>query len=558
MNIHNCILRRLLPTAFLLGIGLEPVLAQLQCSITQITNGDVFGVDIGFPAIDFDGSRVAFQSRANFTGRNADGNLEIFLWDAATNPQIIQITNTAAPFNNIEVAIAELSDSIVFSSNANLTGENADGNFEIFLWNKNVSPRIRQITQTKDYPNFQPAINYNATRIAFKSQAELIAGQNPDHNEEIFRWDNAAGFKQITKTTLGGSREPSINGSGTTDQNTGIAFASTANLLNGNTDHNQEIYLSGPAGAQITKSTGGFNRLPSINDDGSRVAFESDRNLTGGNSDNNREIFLFNKTTKKITQVTNTLGNDVFRGNFYPSINGGGNRIALLSGEPLTLGFPGFELFLYETTEDAFSRVTDKGVNSNPSAISGNGRSIVFSSRQDYTGGNIDGFDELFLAKCGPVKCSGLEATIVGTDGNDHLFGKPGRDIIHGLDGDDVITGFGGDDVICGGKGNDRLNGGIGEDQLFGQDGNDTLKGADDADKLFGGKDNDILEGGTGNDILRGNPGDDILRGQDDDDYMDGGEEIEGELDNDTCNGGPDSLTGKDTAVNCEHVTGVP
>ena len=47
-------------------------------------------------------------------------------------------------------------------------------------------------------------------------------------------------------------------------------------------------------------------------------------------------------------------------------------------------------------------------------------------------------------------RCHKLNATIVGTPGNDVIIGTPGNDVIVGLGGDDVIRGRGGRDVICG------------------------------------------------------------------------------------------------------------
>jgi len=94
-------------------------------------------------------------------------------------------------------------------------------------------------------------------------------------------------------------------------------------------------------------------------------------------------------------------------------------------------------------------------------------------------------------------KCNGLEATIVGTPGNDIINGTPGPDIIAGLAGKDVIRGLGGDDVICGGGGNDLIVGGAGNDQLFGGPGADTLRGKAGDDALRGGMGNDLLDGGA-------------------------------------------------------------
>ena len=54
----------------------------------------------------------------------------------------------------------------------------------------------------------------------------------------------------------------------------------------------------------------------------------------------------------------------------------------------------------------------------------------------------------------------GVDATVIGTEGNDKLVGTEGPDVIAGLGGNDKIAGLGDDDVICGGEGNDRIRGG--------------------------------------------------------------------------------------------------
>jgi Ca2+-binding RTX toxin-like protein len=115
--------------------------------------------------------------------------------------------------------------------------------------------------------------------------------------------------------------------------------------------------------------------------------------------------------------------------------------------------------------------------------------------------------DNVVLAKTGVPLCHGLAATIVGTDGPDHLIGTGGRDVIVGLDGDDVIEGRGGDDVICGGKGDDDISGGGGNDLVFGENGADVLRGGAGNDSLVGGNGDDTLLGNRGVDSLYGGPG---------------------------------------------------
>ncbi|MEH2421171.1 MAG: choice-of-anchor D domain-containing protein [Nostoc sp.] len=77
---------------------------------------------------------------------------------------------------------------------------------------------------------------------------------------------------------------------------------------------------------------------------------------------------------------------------------------------------------------------------------------------------------------------------IVGTSGNDQLFGGDPDDTIWGQDGDDRLYGNNGNDQLWGNNGNDTLFGGLGNDQLTGGAGNDWL---------YGGKGNDVLTGGN-------------------------------------------------------------
>jgi hypothetical protein len=94
--------------------------------------------------------------------------------------------------------------------------------------------------------------------------------------------------------------------------------------------------------------------------------------------------------------------------------------------------------------------------------------------------------------------CLGLEATIVGTPGNDVIHGTEGRDVITAGEGNDVVFGDTGYDVICGGPGRDRLIGGNGEDRLFGNRGKDILIGGSGFDRLNGGKSLDGCYAGPG------------------------------------------------------------
>jgi len=193
-----------------------------------------------------------------------------------------------------------------------------------------------QITDlTAEFDGYSPSINANGTRIAFISNGDPI-GDNPDGNDELFLWIQGAGIIQITKTTKGESWEPSINADGTR-----IAFRSDRDLIGANADGSDEIFLwvEGSGFTQITNSSVA-SESPSINADGTKIAFWSRSDPVGTNVDGNEEIFLWTSPSA-ITQITTTTGG-WGSANLAPSINGDGTRIAFWSSVLDTPG-PGFE-----------------------------------------------------------------------------------------------------------------------------------------------------------------------------------------------------------------------
>ena len=251
--------------------------------------------------------------------------------------------------------------------------------------------QIEQITNTTEGDNTYPSINANGTRIAFQSDRDITGG-NGDHNTEIFLFDAATGFTQVTDTTGGVNIFPAINANGTQ-----VVFQSNRNLTGGNGDLNFEIFLYDsitPLITQITNTSGGANVNPTINADGTRIAFESDGDFTGGNGDHNTEIFLFDTGTG-FGQITDTT----WGASVNSSINADGTRIAFMSIADITGGNPDHnsEIFLFDTGTGV-TQVTDTTVGSNlNSSINASGTRIAFTSNRDLTGGNGDHNFEIFL-----------------------------------------------------------------------------------------------------------------------------------------------------------------
>ena len=153
----------------------------------------------------------------------------------------------------------------------------------------------------------------------------------------------------------------------------------------------------------------------------------------------------------------------------------------------------------YSLRGDLFARPRDEGA----------ARALTSEDLRDDRGPDWspDGDEIVYVGTRVQVLCGGLpyyplEASTVGTNGDDVLIGTPGRDVIAGRGGNDVIHGLGGDDVICGDGGFDEIDGGEGKDVLYGNSGRDEIAGGPGDDSLEGSHGQDLLAGGEGTDLV--------------------------------------------------------
>ncbi|WP_424930173.1 calcium-binding protein [Amaricoccus tamworthensis] len=168
-------------------------------------------------------------------------------------------------------------------------------------------------------------------------------------------------------------------------------------------------------------------------------------------------------------QITETLQEDVYRGDFELLKNGG------LAGVWEADSTTGYRIDTYAT---------------------------VLGS--DVGAFGVETFDGLVAGTPDNDKLSGSSNGdfILGASGSDRIKSGAGRDVVLGGDGKDKLSGGKGDDVIFGGGYRDRIEGDNGNDTLFGDRGDDGLKGGSGADMLSGGKGDDRLKGGKGGDVF--------------------------------------------------------
>ncbi len=352
-----------------------------------------------------DGRRVAFISALDLTGGNSDHSDELFLFDT-TDGTLRQLTASIASDRVGAPSINTDGTRIAFHSRADYTGNNRTRGFEVFLFD--TTPTINRITQItasllEPVESVTPSIDAEGRRIAYVSNG----GFPRDGSPEVFL-EHEVGRTQITETPSayivsgqhinGASSDPAISGDGSH-----VAFLSNMDPAGANADHNQEVFLFDTISAAFTQVT---NTLapsdlvgaPSIDFAGMRLAFRSTADLTGGNGDGNYEIFLYDASTGATRQITDTVAP---LESFTPSLSGDGKRIVFESSADLTGRNPdgGSQIFAFDTLTGQFTQITVLSGNGSPST-NFDGTRATWVASADHVGENRDGNAEVFLGEC--------------------------------------------------------------------------------------------------------------------------------------------------------------
>jgi uncharacterized repeat protein (TIGR01451 family) len=344
---------------------------------------------VGFqsqPAVNQNGTRVAFWSTGDLVGNggNADGSIEIFMAeiDAEGDIAYTQITSSTGSILggfNLHPSINYIGDTIAFFSDRDLVaGQNPEQNFEIFVANVGGDPPLAQVTRTPRGVNSLPTISGDGTRVAFVSDQDLDPdGDNADGNQEIFVADlsiTPIRFTQVSSTTGGINDQPSISGDGEY-----IAYVSTGN----DPDAVREIWLAQlDASAEVNRivqitsnsPADSVNEQPSVNGNGERIVFLSTRL----DPDGVRQAFLAEIDTTFATDpvIGPITSDDVDKD--QPSLSGGGARLAYVSIPSPTAR----ELGAYEIDAESAIRLgTGSGI-IHP-ALTPDGSAIAFVSNWD-------------------------------------------------------------------------------------------------------------------------------------------------------------------------------
>lgn len=258
------------------------------------------------PAISQDGSRIAFASRDDLLGTNSDGNSEIFLFDGA---RLSQITNTSPGSlanritnGNFQPSISDDGRFIAFSSNRDLAGQNADGNLEIFVYDS-VASSFAQLTNSTGIVGASDAkLSGDGATIAFIRDN----GTTPGTARDLMRLPRSGG----SASTLAANVQALAMTSGRAISDDGARVVYSAETATNTTQVFMFDGRSGGTVRQITSLGARVTEVPldpTISGDGLRIAFAARRTVSGAgsNSDGGVELYVFDFPTSTFSKITN-------------------------------------------------------------------------------------------------------------------------------------------------------------------------------------------------------------------------------------------------------------
>lgn len=186
------------------------------------------------------GRYVAIAARLTETD-----NTEIYLWDR--NSSVLTTITDTSGCTNENPAINRKGDVIAFESTcATLTG--AGANRHVVAWTGGATNAVSSISGTGACIARSPSVNHNSNNSANSLDGRYVVyesncnfGSNADGNFEIFRFNrNTSSRRQITTTT-----SPVLNASPQIDKDDvgrNVYFLSTGNFAGNNADGSMEVY----------------------------------------------------------------------------------------------------------------------------------------------------------------------------------------------------------------------------------------------------------------------------------------------------------------------------
>jgi Tol biopolymer transport system component len=258
--------------------------------LTQLTLPDNCNMS-GHPEVAANGSKVVFQSLGSFGELNPEGDAELFTVPPGGGT-VSQVTDDDNDYHK-NPTISVDGEWAAWHSASIFGGANPNGIYQAFR-GRTDGTFVQILTNDPDYGAILPDISGDGMRVVYASAADPL-GTNPDHNYEIYFYDATTEItQQLTDTIEGSSQTSKISNTGEI-----VYFHSTSPFFGPEPGNFFRIKLTtgvieragGPSSVSAS-SWWDYNPNFSIDADGSQVAFVTTTNLSGGNADRSTEAWL--------------------------------------------------------------------------------------------------------------------------------------------------------------------------------------------------------------------------------------------------------------------------
>ena len=373
--------------------------AQVVRQLTDVKTGSM-----SYPAIDDTGTDVFVSSSNDPVGTNPSHAFQVLRYAASTGAaaQLTTAPDGTYP-GQWSVSVSNDDQWVAFLSRDNPTGQNADRSGEVFVM-KRDGTSLQQITNHPGAGTGEPlmlALAGGGTKVVFASTANLTGGNSGGKQQLFVVNKDGTGLSQVTSLTGGTFYFLQMS-----DDATKIAFVADADPFGTNTDDGLEVFAINADGTglkQLTTTpaiTSGYQAViwMAFAGGGSKIAFSGYGNPLGTNADGNEEVFVVDYAGTNLKQLTNINSPSQTIASEYPGITDDGTTI-YYTGNPINSQNPTGQWNLWRITSlgTSLTRITNTGIEYADLVLSGSGNRIAFRDVKndkelkviDTTGANL-------------------------------------------------------------------------------------------------------------------------------------------------------------------------
>ncbi len=341
------------------------------------------------PTMNADGTKVVFSSTADLTGDNPTGRNQLFLTDL-TDETVTQLTDSRAdasgPFYVASVRRPSVNaDASKIAYVSHLINDTAPNYYEaLTLYDAETDTSF---LLHKDVYAEGPNISADGDRVLYWRWLDPLGAPTETHVYD-------AGSAPVPHTIFASQTPPAtpaFSADGTT-----AGFVDYGDLTGDNPAGVTQLFLYDVDADSLTQvtdfTTNVYLASPSLSADGGRLAFTSNHDFTGENPTHSYEAFVLDTGTGIVSQLTSYPDDATYR--------------VVLSADGTRFAYPVYannktDLYLGEIASGSTDLVTSVDDYVTPQ-LNADGTRIMFTTSLDLTGENPDQSREVYMVRSVP------------------------------------------------------------------------------------------------------------------------------------------------------------